>query len=200
MWRKQSPSVLIVMHVDLPARHGGRCLLPCGSKLQLVQRSPVMMPSPVLGDELVIRLNLPPYCRPSPLPLPLIPFRERTEAWRIDINTCAATHTRARTHACREYSPLANAPCSLSSPRAWRGGGALVWRGTVTTWTLINIWGSLGYRGIVNRLVDTVDTMLRLETHRPLCPMPCVIAHFEVKQEPRTQPEAADLCQPALTR
>lgn len=46
-----------------------------------------------LGEELLIRLNLPPYCRPSELPLPLIPFRERTEAWRIDVNTCALTHT-----------------------------------------------------------------------------------------------------------
>ncbi len=52
-----------------------------------------------LGDELLIRLSLPPYCRPCPLPLPLIPFRERTEAWRIDVNTCALTHSHARTHA-----------------------------------------------------------------------------------------------------
>lgn len=50
-----------------------------------------------LGDELLIRLNPSPYCRPSPLPLPLIPFRERTEAWRTDVNTCALTHTRAHT-------------------------------------------------------------------------------------------------------
>lgn len=38
----------------------------------------------------------------SSLPLPLIPFRERTEAWRIDVNTCALagahTHTDARSH------------------------------------------------------------------------------------------------------
>lgn len=50
------------------------------------------------GDELLIRLNLPPYCRPSPLPLPLIPFRERTEAWRIDVNTCALMHVHTRAH------------------------------------------------------------------------------------------------------
>lgn len=37
------------------------------------------------------------HCRLSPLSLPLIPFRERTEALRIDINTGAATRARAHT-------------------------------------------------------------------------------------------------------
>ena len=56
-----------------------------------------MMPSRFLGDELLIWPNLPPYCRPSPLPLPLIPFGERTEALRIDIKHVRA-HARRRAH------------------------------------------------------------------------------------------------------
>lgn len=83
----------------------------------------------VSSDELLIRLKLPPYCRPSPLPLPLIPFREPTGAWRI--STCAVTHARthtdihARTHRRFEFSPLATS--AMSEFQSW-GVSVEVWR------------------------------------------------------------------------
>lgn len=101
---------------DSPAGHGGGCLW------QQVAAGAVDLGNDALtflGDELLIRLNLPPYCRPSPLPLPLILFRERTEAWRIDINTCVVTHTRARARTLAHVLnlvPWQFLPCLIYSP------------------------------------------------------------------------------------
>lgn len=98
---------------------------------------------PFLADELLIRLNLPPHCRLSPLSFPLIPFRERTEAWRIDANACALAHTL--THTRLQISLLlVNFPLSgLQFPSVGKGRRGCLFGQTSDCWLITHIYALL---------------------------------------------------------
>lgn len=96
LWTEQKRSIKNKCGMDSPAGHGWGCVRTCsrcsGPWLAMPRRFPVTSSVP---DWIFLSTVVPPRSHSH-----LSPSRQRTEAWRIDVNTCALTHTRTHTRAC----------------------------------------------------------------------------------------------------